>query len=172
MQNLDFILALEKDSLNQMRLDLERLNSRKNGKNQDVTLNMVRFDEFCYAMLDLVAIQDGMKQFNFKTEELISFIRSMSLFFDSVDVDSRGFISFVDFSNFCLRVGRMQFKPSIKRSVTTYTQNLTNSPQFPISKLSFMPHARTLFTFDADTPTVRMYRYFLYHSSFLDLCCL
>ncbi len=158
MQNLEFILALEKDSLNQMRLDLQKLNSRKNGKTQDVNLNMVRFDEFCYAMLDLVAIHDGVKQFNFKTEELISFIRSMSLFFDSVDVDSRGFIAFTDFSNFCLRIGRMQFKPSIKRSVTTYTQDLTNSPQFPISRLCYIPHAKTLFTFDMDTPTIRMFR--------------
>lgn len=160
MQNLDFILSLEKDSLNQMRLDLITLNSKKHSKIQDLNLNCVRFDEFCYAMLDIITINEGgMKQSNFKPEELISFIRSLSLFFDSVDVDSRGFIAFTDFSNFCLRVGRMQFKPSVKRIITTYTQDLNNAPQFPVGKLNYIAYARTLFTFDTDTPVVRMFRY-------------
>ncbi len=158
MQNLNFILSLEKESLTQMRLELLNLNSKKHSKAQDIDLNMVRFDEFCYAMLDHIAIKDGKINSNMKPEELVSFIRSLSLFFDSVDVDSRGFVSFLDFSNFCLRVGRMQFKPSMKRSVTTYTQDLNNSPQFPIGRLCYLASTRTLFTFDSDMPVVRIFR--------------
>lgn len=158
MPNLKFILSLEKDSLNQMRLELLKINSKKHVKAQDMSLSRVTFDEFCCAMLDLVGTKEGKSNTNLNTEELLSFIRIFSIFYDSVDVDSRGIIAFIDFSNFCLRVGRMQFKPSIKRSVTSYTQDLNFSPSFPIGKLCFIPQTRLLYTFDSDTPVVRIFR--------------
>lgn len=158
MPNLKFILSLEKDSLNHMRLELLNINSKKHVKAQDMTLSRVSFDEFCCAMLDLVGTKEGKSHTNLSTEELLSFIRIFAIFYDSVDVDSRGIIQFTDFSNFCLRVGRMQFKPSIKRSLTSYSQDLNCSPAFPIGKLCYIHQTKILYTFDSDTPIVRLFR--------------
>lgn len=78
--------------------------------------------------------------------------------FEAVDVDSRGVIDFQDFTNFCLRLARLLFKPDIKRSSSTYLQNHDNSVSFfPSHGMRFISYCQALVVFDSETPRVRVY---------------
>jgi hypothetical protein len=158
---MNLILSLEKDALNAMRLELMRY-YKVSGKHGASHLHHIRFDEFCGVLLDRISERDERQNVNegyFSSVEFTSIVRSIILYFDAVDVDSRGVISFADFTNFCLRIGRMRFKTSIKRPVANYCQNQTKTACYPTYKLCFVTHDQTLYGFDSDTPTIRIYRY-------------
>ncbi len=78
--------------------------------------------------------------------------------FEAVDVDSRGIIDFQDFTNFCLRLARLLFKPDVKRSLSNYLQNHDqNVSSFPSYRMRFISYCQSLVVFDSDTPRVRVY---------------
>ena len=90
-----------------------------------------------------------------------SYVRQLRLIchiFDTVDVDSRGVISWNDFTSFCLRMGRVYLSPSYISYSALYTQSPTNSGVLPIRSLFYIKHSRLLYAIDNDTPTIRAFR--------------
>lgn len=161
---MDLILSLEKDALNQMRTELIRLN-RISHRSCHGYLHQVQFDDFCSVMLHHIAKRDNslnltqLSEDYLRSIEFVVLMRSLITYFEAVDIDSRGVISFTDFTNFCLRIGRIRFKPSIKRSLANFAQNvLTKMPFLPVTKLCYIPFCKTIYGFDGDSPIVRMYR--------------
>lgn len=125
-------------------------------------LTAVEFVDFVLALFLHMNILPFEKKSEYQQYTLSNgfFLQMVSIIsvFDAVDVDSRGVISFTDFTNFCLRLGRLIFKPNVKRSMTVYLQSQDQKNiSFPSSKMRFMSHSQLLLVFDSDTPRVRIY---------------
>jgi hypothetical protein len=157
---MNLLTALEKGALNDIKVDILSLD--RGTKKSNRHLNSIRLDEFLIVMTKHITgnderVKDIYKYFS--TKEGLSLSYLLCFIFETVDVDSRGVISWQDFTNFCLRVGRIRFKPSVKRSLSSFKQESYSGPHYnyPVSRLTFVPHTQILFAFDVNTPTVRLY---------------
>jgi hypothetical protein len=188
MQHTGLILSLEKSALQAVRIDLmarqtkstaqakkaERgvnltssstkksfVNNEEDGTNSLQPLTEVTFVDFAIALLQ------NMKVLPLDKKEFVNYTQSGGFFlqlasivsvFEAVDVDSRGVIDFQDFTNFCLRLARLFFKPDAKRSLTPFIQNQDQHTQsFPSYKMRFVDCCQVLIVFDSDSPRVRIY---------------
>lgn len=137
-----------------MQSDLERMYTFES-KTRRVyrDLNSVALIDFCTILLqhlndeDVVSIVSYLRQ-----------LRMICLIFDAVDIDSRGYISWSDFTAFCLRMGRIYLNSSFLLSGTMYCQSSTTSPVLPVKSLFHLNHSQTLYAIDIDTPTIRAFR--------------
>jgi hypothetical protein len=132
----------------------------------DSELSAVKLEHFVITLLDHMNNKIDKKQNSEHRSQLFTQTTSFYLqmasiisVFDSVDVDTRGFIAFGDFVDFCIRLGRLLLKPSIKNSFSTYLQvQSSKSSLYPAHKMRFINHLNYLFVMDTDTPRVRLYR--------------
>lgn len=160
---MDLILSFEKDTLERIRKDLVRLNKVLHRGSSSAFLQNVNFPEFACVLLQHIhekrSLVFDLPGF-FQSAEYDSIMRCITYYFDIVDVDSRGVISYTDFTNYCLRAGRMRFKPSLKRPVALYNEDHSSQqPTLPLRQLTYIPITQTLFAFESDSPQVRMFRY-------------
>jgi hypothetical protein len=142
--------------------DIDHRNNLPNQAEEVQVLSEVNFVDFA------VAVLQNMNRLPFeKKSEYQHYTSSNGFFlqlasivsvFEAVDVDSRGVIDFQDFTNFCLRLARLLFKPDVKRSLSTYLQNHDqNVSFFPSHAMRFISFCQTLVVFDSETPRVRVY---------------
>lgn len=132
----------------------------------DNDLNAVKFEHFALTLLNHMnnMVRAGERKYignQLYTQTTSFYLQMASIIsvFDSVDVDSRGVIAFNDFVDFCLRLGRLLLKPSIKSSFSTYLQyEGAKGSLFPSHKLRYFPTLNALFVMDTETPRVRVYR--------------
>jgi hypothetical protein len=158
---MDLFLYLESGDLTDIQLELLKAQQQKDSKAHH--LNNVGFFELCQVILRKILVKDELTK-KYTTDELlrsveyISTIRQVIQYFECVDVDSRGVISFTDFTNFCLRVGREKFKSSIKRAIPNYVINSSKTAFYPTFKFFFANHEQVLYSFDLDAPFIRYFR--------------
>lgn len=156
------------------------IDSKKSSIKRQQHLDAIRFDIFCYVMLK--HIRGGKNKFDALKKalvtnnvfsrhnttdtdlknEMLAQLRILSYLFEATDIDSRGSISWLDFTNLCLRIGRIQFKPSVKRSITLYHEKIRNSDgqagkQIPVHTIFYIPETSLLFALDSDTPSTRIF---------------
>lgn len=169
MQHTGLVLSLEKQALQAIRADLMlRHQSQTDSLRPDIgELTHVHFDDFAVVLLQhmyQLPLESKLDQpFYTNTNAFFLQMASIIAVFDAVDVDCRGVIDFTDFTNFCLRLGRLLFKPSIKRSSSNFLQFQTQSnTNLNSCKMRYIPEFRLLFVSDSETPRVRLYRYFYY----------
>lgn len=159
-------MSLEKQALQAIRAELMlRHQSQSDSLHPDVgELTHVHFDDFAVVLLQhmyQLPLESKLDQpFYTNTNAFHLQMASIISVFDAVDVDSRGVIDFTDFTNFCLRLGRLLFKPRIKRSSSTFLQFQPQSnTNLPSTRMRYLPEFRLLFVSDSDAPRVRLYRY-------------
>jgi hypothetical protein len=136
------------------------MEKEKLGPLAEAQLNFIALDDFCFVMLShWRAEAETEREKELTPSELLRRVRMLCQLFDSVDVDSRGYISWSDLTNYCLRAGRIQLKENSYHSSATYIQDTRNlTPLLPIQKLFFVNKMQLLFAFDAETPTVFYFR--------------
>jgi len=78
--------------------------------------------------------------------------------FDSIDVDSRGIISWIDFTNYCLRIGRNRFRANTKQTGIEYFQRMDIQLLLPVRRMCFIHSMQLLYTFDNESSIVRIFR--------------
>jgi hypothetical protein len=159
---MDLIMTLDQSTLVGVRAELLRMEKDKYGPLVELPMNSISLDDFCFVMLNnwrsAIANSDGNEE-DITSTELLRRIRMLCQLFDTVDVDSRGYISWSDFTNFCLRAGRIQLKENSYHSSASYSQDLrTSSPVLPIQKLLFVDKLQLLFAFDVESPNVYYFR--------------
>jgi hypothetical protein len=180
------VLSLEKAALQSIRTQLLLLQKKtldhhdssateadlENGDLYDNELNAIKFEHFALTLLNhmnsMVKIEKKLLNNQLYTQTTSFYLQIASIIsvFDSVDVDSRGVIAFNDFVDFCLRLGRLLLKPSIKTSFSTYLQFeggagagfSSKGALYPSHKIRYFPTLNTLFVMDMDIPRVRMYK--------------
>jgi hypothetical protein len=162
MQYTGLVLSLEKQALQAIRAELITRQGKSNNDQDISELTHVHFEDFATVLLQHmyqlpiearleVPLYTNTNAFHVQMTSIISV-------FEAVDVDSRGVIDFTDFTNFCLRLGRLLFKPSIKRTSSKYLQYFTHSnTSFPSNRMRYLPEYRTLMVLDAEGPRARLY---------------
>lgn len=165
MQYTGLVLSLEKQALQAIRAELMLRHQSRNDQHAQITeLTHVHFDDFAVVLLQhmyQLPLESKLDQPMYThTNAFHLQMASIISVFDAVDIDSRGVIDFTDFTNFCLRLGRLLFKPSIKRTLTSFLQYQTQSnTALPSSKMKYISEFKLLFVMDGDGPRVRLYKY-------------
>ena len=85
-------------------------------------------------------------------------LNNFKIFFNPKLFISRGCISWTDFTNYCLRVGRNRFRPNTKQSAIEYFQRMDLQPVLPVRKMCFIHGMQLLYCFDNETSIVRIMR--------------
>lgn len=163
MQYTGLVLSLEKQALQAIRAELMVRTGKGSDLTTDVELVHVRFEDFAVVVLQHMfnlPLENRLEQplYTYTTAFHLQMASIISVF-DAVDVDNRGVISFVDFTNFCLRLGRLIFKPSIKKSLTNYLQFPTvSNTAFPSTRMRYLHDFSTIVVMDLECPRVRFYK--------------
>jgi hypothetical protein len=84
--------------------------------------------------------------------------------FDTVDVDSRGYLCWDDFASYCIREGRNHFRPSFQLSRLDYKQRDDRVTRIQARKLLFVPNTQILYAFYGDNPYVYVLRFVEYRA--------
>lgn len=165
MQQLatNLVLLLEKQALQAVQSDL--LSRHGRGGIEGTTENElahIKLDDLALSLLlhmNPLPLDRRPGNMNYtRTNAFYIQILAIVAAFDAVDIDNRGVIHFTDFTNFCLRVGRLLLKPSIKHSLKNYLLSAdSKSTLYPAERFRFIGHSQILFVFDADSPRVRLY---------------
>jgi hypothetical protein len=98
------------------------------------------------------------RQSNF-TGDYTPLLHLLCRVFDSVDVDSRGYICWDDFAAYCIREGRNHFRPSFQLSRLDYKQRLDRVARIQARKLLFVPNTQILYAFYGENPYVYVLRF-------------
>lgn len=164
MQYTGLVLSLEKQALQAIRAELMfRTGKGGDSSNNDVNLAHVRFEDFAVVVLQhmfSLPLENRLEQplYTYTTAFHLQMASIISVF-DAVDIDNRSVINFIDFTNFCLRLGRLIFKPSIKKSLTNYLQYPTlNNTAFPSMRMRYLHDFSTIVVTDTECPRVRFYK--------------
>ena len=171
MQSIKLVLALEQDTLRSIEVDLISLKSSSRQTNDlksvyftELTISFLRcIESLCYlgdcqSSPTIIAGKNSFKIEWLLDHSLFNILNSISTVYNLVDVDSRGTIKFSDFSNFCLRMGRMLLKPSVKQYESRYFQdNSYLSESFPMLRISFIPSLSLLFCFELESCNARVF---------------
>ena len=83
-----------------------------------------------------------------------SLLLNICTVFDCVDIDSRGIINWDDFTAYCVRVGRNQFKAMFHQSQLEFHQRIDDPMHIQSRKLFFIAATQTLYALDGDNPYV------------------
>jgi hypothetical protein len=176
MQHSTLVLSLEKAAFQSIRTQLLLLQKKspdlqnellqnESDDLYDNELTAVRFEHFALTLLNhmnnLGKIERKLVGNHLYTQTTSFYLQMSSIIavFDSVDLDCRGVITYNDFVDFCLRLGRLLLKPSIRNSFSTYLQFEGNKGSlYPSHKIRYFPALNSLFVLDSDTPRVRMYK--------------
>ena len=94
---MELLLHLNKNTLLSIKNDLRSLHP--NGS-ESYMLNYIMLEDFCSVIIENFKQNEKYKIHDASEEKII---RMLCRVFDSVDADSRGFISWDDFTNYCLR---------------------------------------------------------------------
>lgn len=167
MQQLatNLVLLLEKQALQAVQADLLQRHGRgagEKGGNPESELANVKLDDLAMSVLmhmnSLPLERHAGHLMYSRSNAFFVQILSIVAAFDAVDIDNRGVINFTDFTNFCLRVGRLLLKPSIKRTLKNYLlSHDSKTTLYPSERMRFLPNIQLLFVFDADYPRARLY---------------
>ena len=149
---IQLVLQFEKASLFEMKKDILDRNHIVSDEN---ALDAINLKDFCRSFL-----RTAMKAADYKGPEFIKrYMVVLCQIFDSVDVDSRGVISWTDFTNYCIRLGRNRFRPPIKQAEVEYHQRMDLQPTLIVRKMCFVQSLQLLFCFDNELSIVRAIKY-------------
>eukprot|EP01039_Chlorochromonas_danica_P003277 gene3277-3594_t len=167
MQQLatNLVLLLEKQALQAVQADLLLRHGRGGGEkggNPESELANVKLDDLVMSVMmhmnSLPLERHAGHLMYSRSNAFFVQILSIVAAFDAVDIDNRGVVNFTDFTNFCLRVGRLLLKPSIKRTLKNYLlSHDSKTTLYPSERMRFLPNIQLLFVFDADNPRARLY---------------
>lgn len=146
---MDLFLHFDKDILIDIKQELVNLYAQ-NPKNLE--LAAVHLIDLCSVFLK--RLKFGLRAVD-STDKII---RMLCEIFDAVDSDSRGYISWIDFTNYCIRVGRNRFRPNAKQSAIEYHQRMDLHPSVAVRKMCFIHQMQLLYCFDNDTSAIRIFR--------------
>lgn len=171
MQQLatNLVLLLEKQALQAVQTDLLNRQGRQGGSGHEGSteneLSNIKLDDLALSVLlnmNALPIDSSRRTLEHMYTHTNAFyvqILAILAAFNAVDVDNRGVVSFTDFTNFCLRVGRLLLKPSVKHVMKNYLLSQdTKSTLYPSDKMRYISQTNLLLVFDADAPRVRVYR--------------
>eukprot|EP01041_Mallomonas_annulata_P007373 gene7373-15060_t len=119
---------------------------------ESLVLEAINLRDFCRVFMK------RLNQFNHIREPPEKHIKLLCQIFDTIDADSRGVISWMDFTNYCIRMGRNRFRPNVKQSDIEYFQRMDIQPLLNVRKMCFIPAIQLLFCFDIDASIVRIFR--------------
>jgi hypothetical protein len=168
MQQLatNLVLLLEKQALQAVQSDLLNKHGRNNigiEANIESELANIKLDDLTLSLLVHMNPlpldkRPGIIKYT-QTNSFFVQILGIMAAFDAVDIDNRGVINFTDFTNFCLRLGRLLLKPSVKHTMKNYiVSHDTKGNTCPADRMRYVQHAQALFLFDTDVPRVRLYK--------------
>ena len=113
-------------------------------------LNSVNDDDLCYTNTSNVTSDDNVKD--------TKMIKMLVHIFDSVDVDSKGFIVWDDLVSYCLQSGKNIFLPTVKNSGIEYTQTTKCSSHLHGRKLYYAPTISMMFVMEAESAQLSYFR--------------
>lgn len=180
---MDFLKLLDKGSLLGIRVDLlariHKKNRRTNfikrkessalrAKQEEEALAYITLPMFCYAVLHNFHKYDDVEGSDndsqpadhpfFKVKSFERRLRLLCNLFDAIDVDSRGYITWFDLTDFCVRMGHNELVTANLSFGRDYVAFQYQSHPFPGRLLYFSERMQTLFAINAENPEVLYYR--------------
>lgn len=93
-----------------------------------------------------------------KNDRLVKLITKLCQLWDLIDFDSLGSISWEDFTDFCLFVGRLHFKENISQVSISFSCTCRSFTTLPVYQYGYIPSLNFMVGFDSETPNLRFFK--------------